>query len=84
MTMFILAYFTEGCTNLPRDATSVQLHLEGSLPVFLGKPIVTCDLPGGGGGSGPSVPISGSAHGCTTTKQLHGPCLHSLLMSDHL
>ena len=34
----------------------------GSEPVFLRKHIATCDFRGGGGGSGPLIPTSGSTH----------------------
>ena len=37
-------YFTEGLTNLPREAIGFS---RGSVPVFLWKHIATCDFPGG-------------------------------------
>ena len=50
-------YFTEGRTNLLREANCFS---RGSIPVFLMTPIATCDFPRGGGGGGGGTP--GPAH----------------------
>ena len=42
---------------------SHQHILQRAFPVFLRKPIATCDFPGGGGMDPLNLPLSGSAHG---------------------
>ena len=45
-------YFTENCTDLPREAIGPNCFSRGMgiVPVFLREPLLLCNFPGGGGG----------------------------------
>ena len=69
--------FSHQCISQRAVGTSLKELLEGGVvPVFLRKPIATCDFSGGGGGGAryPS-PCSGSAHGLTSNQYTLPPLI---------
>ena len=67
-------YFTEGRTDLPREAIGSPggtiASRGGSLPVFVLDSIATCDFRGGGGGVRTTVPSLDPPVYSTITKEV--------------
>ena len=79
-----IKYFTESCTDLPSETIAHKVSncfSRGSVPVFLKKPITTCDLWGGWDPDSLPRPHSWSGHAWSNNKcvlpcHTHRPTLY--------